>query len=460
MGRKFGGRSGDSRRAELNISNRLVYSAHDYGPHEYGQSWFNGSTTYASLANLWTKFWAYLSLQGTAPVWVGEFGTTNNQADISNSAAGSQGQWFQSLIAFLKANPNISWTYWALNGEDAYGLLDSQYDSTPANASKQGALASIQFKLGGTASCQSAPSSPGGLTATVVSASQINLGCTDAPPPAGCSSTYNLYASESPGFAISSANLVASGLSSTGYSATGLAASTTYYFAVTALDAAGQSAASPEKFATTQTGTAPPGPPFDLAAVATSTSAINLGWQASPTAGATYNVYRNQASGFTPSAASRVATGVKSLSYTNNGLAAGTAYYFLATAVTSNGESAASNQAEATTQSGSRGAACHIAYALNSQWNNGFNAAIAIQNTGSAAVFNWSLTWTWRGNQKLTQAWNSNLVQGGPNVVLINASWNGVIAPGASATGIGFNASYGGTNAPPAAFYLNGVMCR
>ena len=33
----------------LNVANRLVYSAHDYGPNLYQQSWFNNNTTYASL---------------------------------------------------------------------------------------------------------------------------------------------------------------------------------------------------------------------------------------------------------------------------------------------------------------------------------------------------------------------------------------------------------------------------
>ena len=133
----------------LNVANQLVYSAHDYGPNLYGQPWFNSSTTPSSLDAIWNKYWGYLSANGTAPVWLGEFGTGNNDADISNSAAGSQGQWFQSLITYLQDHPPISWTYWALNGEDSYGLLDGNYDSTPANASKQADLASIQFPLTG-----------------------------------------------------------------------------------------------------------------------------------------------------------------------------------------------------------------------------------------------------------------------------------------------------------------------
>lgn len=128
----------------LNVSNRLVYSAHDYGPNNYLQGWFNSSTTYSSLVALWTKWWGYLSLNHIAPVWVGEFGTTNNNSDIVGTTAGSQGQWFESLVTFLLNNPAISWSYWTLDGEDSYALLDSSYDSTPVNPMKQAMLASIQ----------------------------------------------------------------------------------------------------------------------------------------------------------------------------------------------------------------------------------------------------------------------------------------------------------------------------
>ncbi len=131
----------------LSVANRLVYSPHDYGPTLFQQSWFNSSTTFASLSAVWTKFWAYISANNTAPIWVGEFGTTNNATDIQNATPGSQGQWFQSLVNFLQNNPNLGWTYWALNGEDSFAPLTGQYDGI-ANSTKQSLLATIQFPLG------------------------------------------------------------------------------------------------------------------------------------------------------------------------------------------------------------------------------------------------------------------------------------------------------------------------
>ena len=128
----------------LDVANQLVYSAHDYGPALFRQSWFNAATTAVSLDVIWNKYWGYISAAGTAPVWLGEFGTTNNAMDIQSTAAGSQGQWFQSLVSYLQSNGAIGWTYWALNGEDSYGLLDSNYSPTPPSAAKQMLLHSIQ----------------------------------------------------------------------------------------------------------------------------------------------------------------------------------------------------------------------------------------------------------------------------------------------------------------------------
>jgi endoglucanase len=89
----------------LNSLGHVVYSAHDYGPDLFQQTWFNSTTTPASLDAVWAKYWGYLYTSGTAPVWVGEFGTDNAAADVSSTAAGSQGQWFSSLVSYIKSNP-------------------------------------------------------------------------------------------------------------------------------------------------------------------------------------------------------------------------------------------------------------------------------------------------------------------------------------------------------------------
>lgn len=238
----------------MTVSQRFVASAHDYGPAEYDQDWFNSGTTQQSLEAVWTRYWAYLSIDGLAPVWVGEIGTGNDAASAESSVPGSQGQWFSSLATFLGNQPNIGWTYWALNGEDAYGLLDANYDPTPSSSLKQQLLSSIQAgaAVKVPASCAAKPAVPGGVAAKAASSSGIGLAWTAVAPPANCSVAYSVYRGTDSGFAASSITQIASGLAAASYADGGLAASTTYYYAVGAVDAAGSSAASAKASATTE----------------------------------------------------------------------------------------------------------------------------------------------------------------------------------------------------------------
>ena len=154
----------------LSSPGHVVYSAHDYGPSLFQQTWFNSSTTPASLDAVWNGNWGYLYNQGTAPVWVGEFGTDNTASDVQSSTAGSQGQWFSSLVSYLASNHWMGWTYWALNGEDPYNLLDGSYDSAPVSAAKQSLLASIQFPLPGAVTGTPSPTGTPSTSALACSA--------------------------------------------------------------------------------------------------------------------------------------------------------------------------------------------------------------------------------------------------------------------------------------------------
>jgi len=95
------------------------------------------------------------------------------------------------------------------------------------------------------------PAAPSNLNATAVSSSQINISWT-ASSTAGV--TYNIYRSTTSGFAISAATRIATGVSVTNFANTGLAASTTFFYLVTAVNANGESAASNQASAATQAG--------------------------------------------------------------------------------------------------------------------------------------------------------------------------------------------------------------
>jgi Carbohydrate binding module (family 6)/Malectin domain/Fibronectin type III domain/PQQ enzyme repeat len=108
-----------------------------------------------------------------------------------------------------------------------------------------------------TATCTTVPSTPTGLGATAVSSSQINLSWTASTAGTGCSITYSVFRSTTSGFTAGTGNQIASGLTTTTFSNTGLAASTTYYYLVEAVDSDGSSAASNQASATTSAATGP-----------------------------------------------------------------------------------------------------------------------------------------------------------------------------------------------------------
>ena len=126
----------------LSEPHKLVYSAHDYGPSVYNQPWFQVSNP-ADLAHtlpaIWEKHWAYLQQNGTAPVFVGEFGGPSMGQDV-------EGVWQRTLVTFLKTN-HLSYTYWAWNPNsgDTGGILNN--DWTTINRSKVDVLSAYQWPM-------------------------------------------------------------------------------------------------------------------------------------------------------------------------------------------------------------------------------------------------------------------------------------------------------------------------
>ncbi len=191
------------------------------------------------------------------------------------------------------------------------------------------------------------PKQPTGLSATAASATQVHLAWTanQEPTLAG----YNIYRGTTSGFTPSAASQVATGVTGQTHTDTGLNSGTQYYYRITAVDTAGnESVASGQASAVTQLAA-----PVNLAATPFSASQINLAWTpSSEPSFASYRVYRETASGFTPSLANQVASGLTSAAFNDTGLAADTTYYYVVTAMDGFGrESAPSNEAGAKTLS-------------------------------------------------------------------------------------------------------------
>jgi glucose/arabinose dehydrogenase len=103
------------------------------------------------------------------------------------------------------------------------------------------------------------------------------------------------------------------------------------------------------------------------------------------------------------------------------------------------------------------GGACRVTYAPNT-WQNGFTANVTVTNTSTQTINGWTLRWTFSGNQQITNEWNSDIVQEGPNVTARNVGHNPTIPANGSQT-FGFQATYSGTNTSPTSFTLNGIAC-
>jgi len=196
------------------------------------------------------------------------------------------------------------------------------------------------------------PAAPTNLSATAISDSQIDLDWDDNTEPD--LDGYNVYRDTAPGVPVDLAYRIATGVATSEYSDTGLAAETTYYYVVTAVDTStNESGASNEASATTQAGgdVTPPAAPTNLTADAVSSTQIDLDWDDNTEPDlASYNVYRSTTNRFTPGPENLYATGVLESAYSDTGCSPSTRYYYRVTAVdTSDNESEPSDQASART---------------------------------------------------------------------------------------------------------------
>jgi lysophospholipase L1-like esterase len=91
---------------------------------------------------------------------------------------------------------------------------------------------------------------------------------------------------------------------------------------------------------------------------------------------------------------------------------------------------------------------CTATYKATGQWQGGFQGEVTVKNTGTTPISAWTVAWTFANGQQITQIWGGTLGGSGSSVSVRNASWNGLLAPGASTT-FGFLGSWNGTNTAP-----------
>ncbi len=107
--------------------------------------------------------------------------------------------------------------------------------------------------------------------------------------------------------------------------------------------------------------------------------------------------------------------------------------------------------------SAAQSSACAVSYTVN-QWGGGFTAEVVITNRG-AALSGWTLTWSFSGDQQITNIWSASYTQSGNKVTARNMDYNASLPSGGTAS-MGFQASFSGSNAAPTDFALNGTACN
>lgn len=172
-----------------------------------------------------------------------------------------------------------------------------------------------------------APTAPTAVTASAGDG-QVTVQWT----PVAEATTYNLYEGTVPGVTKTTGTKHANVTSP--YTRTGCTNGITYYYVVTAVNAAGESDVSVEKTAT-PIATSPPIAPTNLRATA-GNGKVTVSWD-SVTGATSYNIYYGTTAGVTKATGTKLAGAVSPADVI--GLTNGTTYYFVVTAVNANGES-------------------------------------------------------------------------------------------------------------------------
>jgi hypothetical protein len=99
-------------------------------------------------------------------------------------------------------------------------------------------------------------------------------------------------------------------------------------------------------------------------------------------------------------------------------------------------------------------------YSSAQNWGSGFEGDYSITNDTNATVNSWTLTFDLPSNETVTSAWNGTLTASGTHYTITSPSWASPLAPGASASTVGFDVNTTGAVTPPANCLINNAPCQ
>ncbi|MFK3983230.1 chitinase [Micromonospora sp. NPDC050397] len=94
-------------------------------------------------------------------------------------------------------------------------------------------------------------------------------------------------------------------------------------------------------------------------------------------------------------------------------------------------------------------------FVKTSDWGSGWEGKYTITNGGTTAISSWSVAFDLPAGSRVGTFWDALMTSSGQRFTFTNRSWNGSLAPGASAS-FGFNATGAGS---PSNCTLNGAAC-
>ncbi len=300
------------------------------------------------------------------------------------------------------------------------------------------------------------PSAPSGL-AVNAAGTTVSLTWNGATDDVGVV-RYDVYRGTTAGFTPTGANRIGQPGGTT-YADAGLVPGT-YYYKVTAEDAAGNVSSASSAATATISDTTAPSAPASLTATG-GAGQTTLSWSASTddVGVARYNVYRSTTSGFTPGSGTRIAQPTDT-SYTDPGLIAGTYYYKVQAEDAAGNVSGSSNEAQASVAGGSiavsitsptggtlSGVQTVTATASASQGVAGVQFKVDGQNLGAedpSAPF--SISWDTRAELNDTHTLTAVARDSVGNTVA--SSPVGVTVSNAGVSAAGLQAAYGFDNGP------------
>lgn len=97
---------------------------------------------------------------------------------------------------------------------------------------------------------------------------------------------------------------------------------------------------------------------------------------------------------------------------------------------------------------------CTVTYAIASAWTGGFTANVTLANTGTMPLGGWTVSWTYPGDQKITNLWSAFYIQTGESVAAHDPFDTNATVPAGASASFGMQGTFTTSDAVPTSFTL------